>query len=337
MRAQVALTLAMLATACGPGFVPGDRIDRTRIVQARAHAAGDPTRAWLLPGEQASIEYLVVSREAASDPLRTAFAACNQEVLAGVNGLRGCAGASFDASSVDVAAASVPTLARTVDVPHGLTPDFSTFVLTYLGICVGDGTPMLDALAPTVTCSTGASELYRYSVQVIPDLRLANHNPNIHDELYYLGDLLWDAPRPGVATTGCATLPASSSLPTVRMSAHDSPELIFGCSPDDRETYPAFDADRNPILAREKLDIAHYVTLGRISGSTRIDDDTGDTVSTRWTRPIDHHRRNGDEDLVLSVQQLADLPRGLLVRFWFVARDHRSGSDWVERDLCFVP
>jgi len=30
-------------------------------------------------------------------------------------------------------------------------------------------------------------------------------------------------------------------------------------------------------------------------------------------------------------------PEGLLVRFFFVARDFRGGSDWLERGVCVVP
>ncbi len=328
-RMALAACALVVGTACGGGFAPADRIERTRVVAARSHAAGDATRAWLLPGEHASIEYLIVSPPMTSDPLGTSFVACARASTAGVNGVTGCAGPTFDMASAEVAASATPTLAHALDVPSDLVPGFSTYALTYLATCVGDALPMLDAATPRVTCAAGArGELYQLAVQVVPDLRLANHNPNIHDERYFLGDVAWEAPSPSVAATGCASLPASSALPTVRMSAHDSPLLIFGCSPDDREMYPAFDADLHPIMAHESIDIAHYVTLGTIASSTRIDDeDTNLTESTHWGRPSTRD---------LNDAQRSALPTGLLVRFWFVARDRRGGADWVERDLCLV-
>jgi hypothetical protein len=356
------VVLGVMTVACGPGFAPADRIDRTRIIDARAHAPGDPTRAWMLPGETATIEYLVVSETPTTDLLHTEFVGCEQASSSGVNGISGCVGPTFDAATGDVPSAMMPDFTRTLTVPPDIVPSYSTFVLGYLGACVAqpsrfldlsfsDGLPTLDPLAPDVTCSGGArSELYRYLVQVVPDVRLANRNPNIRDERYYFGDVLWTAPLPSVPASGCASMPPSTSLPFVRMGppscdthhhvcADGSPatsELSFSVSPDDREYYPAFDADGQPTMGHETIDVGHYITLGAIPSATHIDDTTGDTVSATWQWP-----RYGDPSTSTLAQlgydvEHSGLSAGLLVRFWFVARDHRSGSDWVERDLCLT-
>lgn len=326
----IAIVMCALSVACGPGFAPGDRIERTRVVFARVHVTGDPTRASLLASETATIEYLIVSPPMMSMPMRTSFVGCVQASMAGLNGVAGCAGPTFDAASADVAAAVVPTLTSTIAVPSDLVPGFSTNLITYLGTCIGQGESTIDPTVPTASCTQDSrSELYELQVHVVPDIRLANRNPNIHDERYYIGDALWTEPDPSVPATGCGAIAPSSVLPNVSMAGHDSPLLIFGCSPDDREMYPAFDADAHPIIGRENIDIQHFVTLGTIASATRInDDDVGLIESTRWNRPALHD---------LTADQQAALSSGLLVRVWFVARDGRGGSDWLERDLCLVP
>jgi len=336
---RVAL-LSLLLVACGRTFLPGDHIDRTRVVAARVHAAGDPTRAWLLPGEHATVEYLVVSPPHASDPMTTSFVACNQASAAGLNGITGCVDANtFDAASASVASAVAPTLDHSFDVPTGLMPGLSTYVLTYLGTCIGDGTATIDAITPSVSCTNGdRNELYSLAVQIVPDVRLANRNPNLQDDRIFLGDLLWEPPDPNVPAAGCASMASTFALPTVRLSGPADPVLVFGVSPDDREMYPAYDADGHPTTGREHIDMNHFVTAGRIAASTRIDDNDASLIaSTTWRRPITGHPHQGEDDLVLDATQLAALPTGLLVRFWFVARDGRKGADWTERDLCLVP
>lgn len=73
--------------------------------------------------------------------------------------------------------------------------------------------------------------------------------------------------------------------------------------------------------ARESLQLSHFASAGDLSHAfpQLIASDPANRVSFRWTAP-------------------SNAPAGgRLVRFWFVARDGRGGSDFTERALWALP
>jgi len=319
------LAIALWLTACGSSLSPAEHIERTRVIAARVHAEGDPTRASLVAGERGTIEYLVASPGASSDLLGASFGACLYASAAGYNGVLGCSGAIFDGWQGDVSAAFAPAFEVAFDVP--VSPDSST-LLAYLATCV-DGPATLDASVPSVVCAgDGRSDLHRSLVPIVTDAALANHNPNLRDQHYFLDDVLWTEPQAAAGANGCAAFGGTSSLPLVRQSRVEPPLSIFGITPDDRESYRAYDADSRPIVAREAIDVTQFATHGTAADPVRFDDASGLVASMPWIPP---------SDAELTSAQRGALATGLLVRLWFVARDRRGGSDWAERDLCLVP
>jgi hypothetical protein len=96
-------------------------------------------------------------------------------------------------------------------------------------------------------------------------------------------------------------------------------------TPDDRERYvELLPGNEPPREAREVLQISHYLTAGtferQFSAFEGLDDSVGPS-SVDWDLPA-----------------VEDVPEGgLLVRFWWVARDLRGGMAVTERRLCVVP
>jgi hypothetical protein len=73
--------------------------------------------------------------------------------------------------------------------------------------------------------------------------------------------------------------------------------------------------------AREELRISHFSSLGELERpfSEILPEETAVSASVGWKPPK------------------SAAPDGELVRFWFVVRDLRGGSDFTERALCLLP
>ena len=88
------------------------------------------------------------------------------------------------------------------------------------------------------------------------------------------------------------------------------------------------DTDRDPQAAatpldppNESLQVTHFSTAGELDSAFSAVDGAAALApaSAQWVAPV------------------SAPPEGLLVRFFFVARDFRGGSDWLERGVCVVP
>jgi hypothetical protein len=319
----LAVLLVLASTACGPSLSPPEHVERTRVLAARSRADAEPTRAQLVAGESAVIEYLIVSPSPRADPIGASFAACWPAHAAAENGVVGCASDPFALETGRAGGDGSPILQMPFVVPADM---IDTSLITHLATCVG-GSAVLDPIAPSAGCDgVGRAELHRLVVSLTSDVTIANHNPDIRGERYTIDDALWTEPSLDVDASGCAERDASSSLPIVHRGA--AAVLGVGCSPEERETYGAYDADRRPIVVREVIELALFATLGTLDDLPPFDDDAQRVLSTTWTPPA-------DDDLTEAQREA--LPTGLLVRLWLVARDRRGGTDWIERDLCLVP
>jgi hypothetical protein len=88
------------------------------------------------------------------------------------------------------------------------------------------------------------------------------------------------------------------------------------------------ETDRDPQAQETPLDppneglqVTHFSTAGELDSafSAVAGDAALAPASAQWIAPV------------------TAPPEGLLVRFFFVARDLRGGADWLERGVCVVP
>ncbi len=169
------------------------------------------------------------------------------------------------------------------------------------GIVCPNGSPLLPSLASAgdVSCS---GEL---GTEVSLDFALGsveeqNFNPSFGAEGLLLDGALWPE------GTDCSLLPQvgprTSHALTMALDAADRDALVQEISVD-----PPF----------ERLQVSHFVTGGELERAfTVIDAEVSDLTRTiSWKAPA----------------------AAALVRFFFVVRDLRGGSDFAERALCVVP
>lgn len=331
--------LALLGPGCAMDFRPASLVPRARLVGMRAVVPGAPERASLLPGETVDLVPIVVAPEGAS-PITTAWQAC--PLAPSRTGVPGCGGAPIASGTAPLGEAAT----MTVTVPPDAFSRGLFALLFVVASCDGGATPELPPGGSTTslsTCSGGSAdaraELSLFTVFVSPTPALANRHPDLTDETVTLTDpdgveRPWDLPDPAV-TGACAALPDEPRLPHVTLPvAMEGVELdealltwTFGItsSPDDREPYQeVLPGSEPPRDTREVIQISHYTTGGTFARQFSAIEGLEDTTipsTIDWQLP-----------------DAADVPaEGLLVRFWWVARDLRGGMAVTDRALCVVP
>ena len=315
-RALSVASLALVLAACGPALSPEAHIERPRVIAGRVSAASDPGRVTLLPGERALVDFLIARPTTDAEVPSATFTACVLRTPSSPNVVAECEGAPFASQTMDAPGDSLRVL---FDVPTDATETIGLQIAT----CTG-ARAILSPSGTSARCDgPGRVDLARLSVTIATDATHANHAPRLADDAQWIDDVPWAAPPDDRAAVGCADGP----LPRVSRSG-GAVTMRFGTSVDARESFDAFDADGRPIVARERLALTLFTTLGESSALPRIDDDAELTSETTWTPP-------GDD--ALDEAQRASLAEGLLVRTWLVVRDLRGGTDWIERDLCLVP
>jgi len=137
-----------------------------------------------------------------------------------------------------------------------------------------------------------------------------NLNPSFATEPLRLDGAAWTT---GAGDTACA----GSGLVEVRAGSGDH-EVAVEVAGDARDPLPRLE-DFDP--EREELQLSHFSSDGRLDRpfSGLAADSPESEVRVSWRAP-----RSAP-------------PEGELVRFWFVVRDLRGGSDFTTRALCVVP
>jgi hypothetical protein len=150
-------------------------------------------------------------------------------------------------------------------------------------------------------CSDGSGTQVSFDFALGPEQ--VNYNPSIEpDALSFDGG-------PWAAGSDCA------ALPSVAPGSEHALELLLD------------EGDRDPLEAptsvdplREPLQASHFATGGELQRAfTLIPDDQDDlAVRLSWKAP-------------------GGVPDDGLARFFFVVRDSRGGTDWLERAVCVAP
>ena len=303
MRWALLFGAAYVSFACDDPLKPVERVEDFRVLGARVEVDGDPARAAPAPGEAATVRWLVAA-PGGPPPVAWALAAClARETNVGVPL---CDGEPF-ASAVSTAPdAALPELAFAI--PADVDPVRTPRVAVLGSICEGgspEGTPF-DSDCPSGAPGTKVSlefELAR------PDD--TNTNPRFDDPAIELDGSPW--PATSAESESCA----SGALPTLSAGSA-SHSLSIAMSADARDPLPR-ETELDPV--RESLLLSHFTTAGELDRafSSITADESELRASVPWLAPE-------------TVE-----PDGLVVRFWFVARDLRGGSDFTSRALCVLP
>jgi hypothetical protein len=217
----LALVLGTVAFACDSSEVLGWKLDRARVLGARASADADPARATLAPGERGTLTWLVVGP---TPPVRRgwAFAACVPP--AGLLADPACAAPAIAFGSGESSDESVP---MPLSIPPVEATGDATELLVLAAFCDG-GAPALDARAFAATCPSGAPLLASTKVRLAR--AGANQNPALEGASFRVDAAPWS-----VATTcdGAASIGAGQKVPlrvtlpsSLRETTADGPEAL---------------------------------------------------------------------------------------------------------------
>jgi hypothetical protein len=295
------LSVSLLAlTGCEDPLKAVDVIEDSRVLAARVEVDGAPERQSPGPGESAHVRWLVAAPN--GDPA-TGFGLLACSSIPQDRGAVRCSGEPF--ASVGAPPSVEPSFAFTVPAALDLTRNPHMAVLGSL--CVA-GTGNVDESG--ARCIDGEALAVRLDFDLASGERF-NLNPNLDASALELDDQPWPAapaPEGDCQGSGLLELSAAGGERRLRVTLPDTA----------RDELPR---TNSAAPARETLTISHFASSGDLSSAFSVigSADALKPVEFTWAPP-------------------AALPSGgRLVRFWFVVRDDRGGSDFTERALCIVP
>ncbi len=312
-RALSTLGLILVALGCDDAMMDRSLLEGPRVLGAKAEVEGDPSRAWVNPGDDVRVSWLVAEPESNSE-VSWSFTVCEAEST--VRGLPYCADEPFVTISSEGVQAGAPSFSFTVPEAESLLGNEDLLVAG--GFCFGSE---IRARGPgddpeSLDCESGG-ELARATLHVgIIQGERGNANPSIEEaELRFAGEPWEPWPLEADPSAGCNQAPIE--LP--RVAAGSTNHVIEATIPEkDRETLER-DSSRAP--AHEVYQLSHVVSAGELERPfSVIDDDAPDP----------------------RIELLWDAPKGAsaggsIVRFFFVARDLRGGADFGVRAVCVEP
>lgn len=298
------LTLPLLlafSAACEDPLALPQAIENTRVIGARAEVRERPGQAWAEPGESVDVSWLVVAPDGEPMDLSWSFEAC---LAVPVNaGPAECKGSAFETFTGQ----GTPAFSFTVPTDTGDAPQVALHGVVCRGGEPGEG---FDA------CSTGDALPVGVNLGIAGG-ELQNSLPSLSAVELFLGDQPWSSP-PAALPTDCAL---DDALP--RVSARSKTRIRLDVASVARDELGEERAGFDQIGDRETLEVDWYADAGKLStpaGFVEADDD----------------RANPTLEVTFEAPKLeAGVPRW--VRFYFVSRDRRGGSDWLRRGLCVVP
>lgn len=347
-RALGVLALVLLALACSDSLAPASGVTGFRVVAARVSVASDAERANPLPDEAVEVSLLTIDRGSTPPddsslptltpgflqwslipcvPLPVSFGA--PICLTPIEPCEGClATPPTDALATPVVRFTLPPEATFEEVD-------ATSVLLQGAVC-SNGTPSPEAilrflagesddLSPCVGPPTipGVPIEGRFVAAAIP-LERDPDDPNLNPELLnvLLDGMSWPPPYDrgvprNAPRTGCADdLSAlSEDVRDAHPRAGDEPSVIdLSVTEASLQTFTVEDQE-----LVEEMQVSWLADDGTFERSFSFITDPATSVLTQW-RP----QAEAPED-------------GELVRFHFVIRDGRGGTDAFERGLCILP
>jgi hypothetical protein len=300
-KATYGALLLLALSGCDDPLKPVDIVAEPRVLGARIEVDGDPSRASPSPGETVHVTWLVAAPN--GDPLSGfGLAACSSAARG--HGLSACQGEPFALAGAE------PTSDRPrfdFTVPAELDAEAHP-LLAVVGSLCPEASGSFDQDGAHCDGSTELAVNVDFLLATPDDI---NQSPNFEPDSLRLDGAPWPL-APAVAEP-CQGL----GLP--ELSYTTSEHTIDVGLPDSARQTLVQKSSADP--ARESLQVAHFASAGDLSSafSQLLAADPATSVSFRWAAP-------------------SDAPAGgKVVRFWFVARDGRGGSDFTERALCALP
>lgn len=299
--AGAAGSLSLLVCSCSDPLKPAQLVSELRLIGARIEVEGDPERAAPFPGERATVRLLLAAPEV--EPVH-GFSLWVCAAAAGYVGAPRCAGPPLGSARSSEPGSAAPELS------FQLPSDFDVEAnprLAMLGVVCEAGMALADG--EYGSCE-GSAEPLRVALEVsLPRGDDINHNPAFVAQPLAIDGVVWHAPP--AAGWSCD----DGTLPAVRAGSgrHAIEVTVEAAS---REPLPR-ELAVDP--GEESLRLAHFATAGDLERPFSSVPPGAEALSLSWHAPA-------------SVD-----PAASLVRFWFVLRDGRGGSAFVQRALCVVP
>ena len=342
------LCMMVLLTACSESFLPASAVTDFRVVGAKVEVQTDPDRANPLPDEALRVTFLPIDRGApASDdpaipsltpaPLQWAFVPCVPVPITFgppicLNPIEPCEGCiatpPADPAAIPIVEFQAPSEQELEDA------DASSILLQ--GVVCSNGVPSQDAILrflmgesddlvpcegpPTIAGVPIEGRFIAVSIPIEDEPADPNLNPGVQNVL--LNGAAWpppydqlvprDAPR-----NGCAA--DLAGLSAAERDAHpkageQASTIDLSVTPRSLQTFLVGDME-----VVEEIQVSWLADGGGFERSFSFITDPARSVLTQW-KPFESAPEDGE-----------------LVRFTFVVRDGRGGTDWVERGLCILP
>jgi hypothetical protein len=351
MTRALALIGLCFAIACSESFLPAWAVTDLRAVAALVEVEGQPERARPDPEDDIQVSILVIDQGAppsdfpevpALTPplLQWAFAACiPQPTLIGppicrdlIQPCDGCVGPPQDDPF------AFPIIRFQVPSESELDAAQATQVVLQGAVCA-NGAPSMDAIErflmgetdnlepcdplPEGSPGRGEPPEGRFVSVNIP-IETTPEDPNLNPELQtvVLNGRAWPLPYDQrvprtAARTGCKA--DLDTLTEQERAAHPfaggpASSINLHVTPGSLQSYMV-----GEMTVTEEIQVSWLTDGGDLERTFSFITDPARSVLTHW-------------------QPLVDAPEdGRLVRFNFVIRDDRGGTDWVERGLCVLP
>jgi len=324
------LIVLFFAVACSESFLAAWAVTDLRAVAAPVEVEGKPGHARPDPGDRVAVSVLVVD-EGAPPPLQWSFIACvPAPVLIGPpicrDLIQPCDGCDGTPPADPLA---FPVLRFQVPSETELEAAGADRVLLQGAIC-GGGPPAEDAILRFLLGETDnlnpcedPNNEGRFVTVNIP-IESTPQDPNLNPEVatVFLNGRPWPPPyHQGVSRTapreGC--IADLDGLTDEERAAHPlagdlASAIELAVTPDSLQSYMVGDS-----TSIEEIQVSWLTDGGELERTFSFITDPARSVLTQW-------------------QAFRDVPEeGVLVRFTFVIRDGRGGSDWVQRGLCVLP
>lgn len=260
-------------------------------------AKSDPQRASLVPGEQATVEWLVASPTplprlayawALCVPPSGSFAAprCDAPVIGSGSGIGGAG----------------HLVRMELDAPAAAAIGDAKELLLLAAFC-SDGAPTLDARSFTGTCGAGTPLLASTTLH----LETPNANPTIET-----GDVLLDGAALAPAESGPVSAPCTGSPDAPVVTGTGERTFVFRFRDEQRE---------RSNDTSEMLLLSHVVSAGELDrqySALDPEESAPKQVEIKWTPPA-----------------AGEVPEaGRLVEIFFVLRDGRGGVAFARHAVC---
>lgn len=306
--------VAITLTGCGDPLVAPELIVNDRILGARVEAGTDPVRAWPAPSETARVRWLLASPEGA--PLMNwAFSLCLGEPV--TRGLPICAGPSFAQFVSPAPSAEEPSF-------EFVMPDAGNFEqgeqVSVSGAFCKSGVPLsadTNVTTSTTRCPDPA-ERPLFTTLTIPAAVKGhtNRNPSFAPVTIDFDGVTWPGWTNAEAT---AAECSDTNLTWPRVPADGAHHELELTVPE--ELSEALPVVTSHSATRESLVVSHFVTAGDLERAYSSVDDSAPAAKVRlsWNAPS------------------GGIGSAQIVRFYFVIRDGRGGTDWTRRSLCVLP